>query len=153
MNWRKCVQNHTHMSRIQPHHPLIIIIIIIIIMESWNTKNIAFQTKKSSTYHVFVQQPINLEKLNFCLKEKPTNPQKSHVNLNLQLLYCLRKKLKICYIPYLTWLVVEPTHLKNISQIDNLAQVGIKIKTCLKPPSYVIDWIILRLNFSTMTMK
>ena len=26
------------------------------------------------------------------------------------------------------WLVVEPTHLKNISQIGNLPQIGVKIK-------------------------
>ena len=31
------------------------------------------------------------------------------------------------------WLVVS-THLKNISQIGNLPQVGVKIKKCLKPP-------------------
>ena len=34
---------------------------------------------------------------------------------------------------YLIWLVVS-THLKNICQIENLAQVGVK-KNCLKPPS------------------
>ena len=28
----------------------------------------------------------------------------------------------------LIWLVVEPTHLKNISQMGNLPQVGVKIK-------------------------
>ena len=29
---------------------------------------------------------------------------------------------------YSNWLVVEPTHLKNISQNGNLPQVGVKIK-------------------------
>ena len=32
------------------------------------------------------------------------------------------------------YLVVEPTHLKNISQIGSFPQVGMNIKTCLKPP-------------------
>ena len=32
------------------------------------------------------------------------------------------------------WLVVEPTHLKNISQNGNLPQIGRKIKKYLKPP-------------------
>ena len=31
------------------------------------------------------------------------------------------------------WLVVS-THLKNISQIGNLPQIGMKIKMCLTPP-------------------
>ena len=29
---------------------------------------------------------------------------------------------------YLVWLVVEPTHLKNIRQIGSFPQVGVKIK-------------------------
>ena len=33
------------------------------------------------------------------------------------------------------WLVVEPTHLKNMSQNGNLPQIGMKIKKYLKPPS------------------
>ena len=32
------------------------------------------------------------------------------------------------------WLVVEPTHLKHISQIGNLPQIGMKMKKYLKPP-------------------
>ena len=32
------------------------------------------------------------------------------------------------------WLVVEPTHLKHISQNGNLSQVGMNIKKSLKPP-------------------
>ena len=32
------------------------------------------------------------------------------------------------------WLVVEPTHLKNIIQIGNLPQIGMNIKKHLKPP-------------------
>ena len=37
-------------------------------------------------------------------------------------------------------LVVEPTHLKNISQIGSFPQVGVKIKKILKsPPSYRIN--------------
>jgi len=32
------------------------------------------------------------------------------------------------------WLVVEPTPLKNMSQIGNLPQIGVKIKQYLKPP-------------------
>ena len=31
-------------------------------------------------------------------------------------------------------ILVVSTHLKNISQIGNLPQVGVKIKKCLKPP-------------------
>ena len=31
------------------------------------------------------------------------------------------------------WLVVS-THLKNISQIGSFPQIGVKIKTCFKPP-------------------
>ena len=34
---------------------------------------------------------------------------------------------------FVYWLVVS-THLKNISQIGNLPQIGVKIKTYLKPP-------------------
>ena len=30
--------------------------------------------------------------------------------------------------PWLIWLVVEPTHLKNISQIGSFPQIGVKIK-------------------------
>ena len=42
-----------------------------------------------------------------------------------------------------TWLVVEPTPLKNISQNGNLPQIGVKIKKChLKPPpSHWLDTI------------
>ena len=32
------------------------------------------------------------------------------------------------------WLVVEPTHLKNMSQNGNLPQLGMSIKKHLKPP-------------------
>ena len=35
----------------------------------------------------------------------------------------------------LNWLVVEPTHLKNISQIGSFPQIGMKIKTLKPPPS------------------
>ena len=33
-----------------------------------------------------------------------------------------------CFTISIHWLVVEPTHLKNMSQIGNLPQVGVKIK-------------------------
>ena len=37
-------------------------------------------------------------------------------------------KPKICIFPYYNWLVVEPTHLKNMSQIGSSPQVRVKIK-------------------------
>ncbi len=39
------------------------------------------------------------------------------------------RKLKVGKETQLGWLVVEPTHLKNISQNGNLPQIGVKIKT------------------------
>ena len=35
---------------------------------------------------------------------------------------------------------VEPTHLKNISQIGNLPRIGIEIKKYLKPPTSGVTW-------------
>jgi len=34
----------------------------------------------------------------------------------------------VLFCSLLGWLVVEPTHLQNISQIGNLPQVGVKMK-------------------------
>ena len=40
------------------------------------------------------------------------------------------------------WLVVEPTHLKNISQMGNLPQIGVKIKNVSN------HHLVLRFEFS-----
>ena len=37
-------------------------------------------------------------------------------------------------------LVVEPTHLKNMSQIGSSPQVGLKIEKYLKPPASFQLW-------------
>ena len=43
------------------------------------------------------------------------------------------------------WLVVEPTHLKNISQSGNLPQTGVKIrKKSVKPPPRCMLYFTLR---------
>ena len=45
--------------------------------------------------------------------------------------------------PQLIWLVVEPTHLRNITQIRSSPQVRFKIRyKCLKPlpPSHFVIW-------------
>ena len=43
------------------------------------------------------------------------------------------------------WLVVEPTHLKNICQSGNLPQIGIKIfKKYVKPPPRCMLYFTLR---------
>ena len=62
------------------------------------------------------------------------------------------------YLPHY-WLVVEPTHLKNMSQIGNLPQIGMKIKKYLKPPprlsSYSptlhIESIDILINFPSLS--
>ena len=54
------------------------------------------------------------------------------MNLNLNRLWSL-KTLVFCGFKRYDWLVVS-THLKNISQIGNLPQIGVKTKKKLKPP-------------------
>ena len=47
------------------------------------------------------------------------------------------------------WLVVEPTHLKNISQIGSFPQVGIKIKNIWVATTKIMDCFIREVVYCT----
>ena len=68
------------------------------------------------------------------------HPQPTKILEPLDRLDSRRKKHTPCLFGscLFIWLVVEPTHLKNMSQIGNLPQIGVKIPKIfeLPPPSH-----------------
>ena len=95
--------------------------------ETWSFTYIsAHCAVKDSNSGNYIKRTHRMKYMIFWVHEKNTQITPSHSQLGFAS-KCLETVTKI-FSQMVVWLVVEPTHLKNISQNGNLPQIGLKIK-------------------------